>query len=165
MAVGVGVKLHMQAILFKNPPPELVQTLSLLCPLLRCELTVLYWLPRLVVPPHIGNHHNVLPAEGLGQRRNVGHLGPHSVPRVRTVQVLEDGSCQYSHPVLVELLGQLHRIGGQISVWTELDPLISGLSDLAKKNLRRHLLRIAGEPDSPRVRCGTDRDRGHITSL
>ena len=58
----------MQSVLLEDPPPEFVQTLCFLRPLLRRELTVLHRLPGLVVPPDIGDHHNVLAANGPGQR-------------------------------------------------------------------------------------------------
>jgi hypothetical protein len=128
--------------------------------LLGGELTVFDRLPSLVMPPDVGNHDDMLAANGLGEGRHVGHLRPHRIPGIWTVQVLEDGSGEHSQPVLIELLRQLHRIRRQIAVRAELDPLITCLSNLTKKHLGRHLLRIAREPDAPRVRGGTDRDRG-----
>jgi hypothetical protein len=76
------------------------------------------------------------------------------------VQVLKYRACQYAEPVLVELISELHRIRRQVAIRTEFDPLIAGLSDFAKENLRRYLLRITRKPDSPGVWSGADRDRG-----
>jgi hypothetical protein len=160
VTVGVRVELHMQAVLFKDPPAEFVQTGGQLFPLLSSEFSALHCLPGLVMSPDIGNHDDVLAANGLGEGCDVGHLRPHRIPGIWTVQVLEYGSCQHSQPVLIELLRQLHRIRRQIAIRAELDPLIACLSDLTKKHLRGHLLGIAREPDAPRVRGGTDRDRG-----
>ena len=126
----------------------------------RDELPVLDRLAGLVVAPHLRDHDDVLSPDSLGQRGDVSHLGPHVVPGVRPVQVLKHRAGQHFQPIFVELLGQLHSIRRQIAIGTQLDPLVARLGYLAQKYLGRHLLRIARKPDSPRVRGGTDRDRG-----
>src|SRR4249919_3386566 len=65
----------------------------------------------------------------------------------------------------VELISQLARVLREIAVWTELNPLVTGICNLTKEYLGSYLVGVAGEPDSPRVRCSADGDRRHITSL
>jgi hypothetical protein len=81
------------------------------------------------------------------------------------MKMLKNGAGEDSEPVLIELFGELRRICRQISVRAELDPLVPGLSNLLQEHFRRDLFRVAWKPDSPRVRCAADGDRGHITSL
>ena len=81
VAVGVGVELHVQAVLVEDPPAQLVGLVGQQLPLLVGQRRRLSTRPPVLwSPPHARDHHDVLAADGLGQRGDVGHLLPDVVP-------------------------------------------------------------------------------------
>jgi hypothetical protein len=158
MTVGMGVELHVQPVLVENAPAQFVQAGGLLLPLLGGQVPALHRFPGLVVPPDVGDDHDVLAADRLSQGGDGGDLGPHGIPGIRPMQMLEHGTGQHPQSVGVELVLQLRRIAGQVAVRSQFDPLVTRLGHLGEEPVRRDLLRIAGEPHTPRVRGGAQGD-------
>ena len=77
------------------------------------------------------------------------------------MQVLEHRAGQHLQSPCVELILQLRRIGRQVAVRSELDPLVPRLGDLVQEAVGVDLGRVAREPDAPRIRRGAESDLGH----
>ena len=78
----------------------------------------------------------------------------------------ESGRCRCSKTVPgrdlqaagTEFVGEPGGIGGQVAVGPELDPLVPARAGLVEEALPRHLYRVVGEPDAPRVGRGPHSD-------
>ena len=100
-------------------------------------------------------------ADRLGQRRVVGDVRPGPVPHGRAVvQAREDRARGHPQAALRRLLGQQGRVGGQVAVRAELDPLVAGRRDLVEEPLPGNLPRVVREPDAPGVGRRSDTDSG-----
>ena len=108
------------------------------------EIAVLEHLTGGGVAPHLGDDDDVLAADRGGQLRDVLDLLPHGVPRIVLVQVLEDRAGRQLQVARGQFVGQLLRVGGQIAVRAQLDPLVAGRGHLVEEAGVRRLLGSSG---------------------
>ncbi len=140
VAVRVRVVLRLHAVLLEHLLAQLVHAAGLLLPLLCSEIAVLEHLAAARVAPHLRDHDHMLAAGGRGQLRDVLDLGPHGIPGVILMQVLEHGAGRQLQIVGREFVTELLRVGGQVAVRPQLDPLVTGCGDLVEEPTVRGLL-------------------------
>jgi hypothetical protein len=93
-------------------------------------------------------------ARGGGQRGHLSYVGEHLVPGFRPVQRTEGGAAGDLESTGVEFGLQPLRVGGEIAVRSELQPLVAGLGEFVEEAGVRDLLLVLGEPDAPGVGGG-----------
>lgn len=165
--VGVGVRVeHLpDAVLVEQDAAELGVAVAELPPLLGGELGGFEQRPGVQVGVHRGQRDQVpgvhrgeqcgdLPA--LGQRLGEG------VPAA--VEVGAGGGAGEGETAAAELVAELLGVGGQVAEGAELDEGVSGRGGLVQEPEPGHLLRVVGEPDTPRVGCGAEPQVGQARS-
>lgn len=150
MAVGMRVELLLHSELFEQRLAETIVTGAEFRPLLISQRAGLQHFARGVAAPQIRDDDEVLGSE---LRSEAGHregLIPRALPLVLPlVEPGEDGPGRQLQPATAEFIRQLVRVGRQIAVRTELDPLVAGRDDLIEKAVPRNLLRVVGKPHTP----------------
>ncbi len=153
--------LRTDTVLLEHGLAELVHALGLLAPLISGEVAVLEHRASGGIAPHLGDHHDVLTADGRSQPRDVLDLRPHGVPRIVLVQVLEDRARGQLQVALGQFVGQLLRIGRQIAERAHFDPLVAGCGHLVQEAGIGRLVRVLGKPHTPGVGGRTNENCAH----
>ncbi len=125
-------------------------------PLLGGQLGRLGERARLLVPVHGRNEDQMMRPRGSGQRGDPPGMRERLVPCLGPVQRAERGAAGDLQPPGVQLGLQPPRVGGQIAVRAELQPLVAGLDQLVEETGVRHLVLVLGEPHPPGVGGGAE---------
>ncbi|OEI69323.1 hypothetical protein Cus16_1165 [Curtobacterium sp. ER1/6] len=161
VAVRVCVELLADAVLLEQRLAELVVPLAQALPLLVGQCARLEHLRGRVRAPEVRDGHEVLGTECRGEAGHRDRLVPRALELVLAlVEPGEDRAGGEPQPAGLELVGQLRRVGGQVPVRAEFDPLVAGRGRLVEEALPRHLGGVVREPDAPRVGRGADPDGG-----
>ncbi len=161
--VGVGVRVDddLQAVPLPHLLAETFGQRGEIAPLLGREGVRFQHLAGLVVPPEGRDDHQVGRAHRLGQHRVVRDVRPGLLPDgLAVVQAGEHRAGRDLQAAARGLLGEDRRIGREVPVRAQLDPLVAGGGDLVEEALPGDLLGIVREPDAPGVGCRADADAG-----
>jgi hypothetical protein len=105
----------------------------------------------------LGQQHEVAGAQRTEQRRLLTAVLQRLVVGLRAaVQSGEHRAAGELEATAAELVAQLLGVGRQVAVGAQLDPLVAALHDLVEELVPRHLVRVVGEPDAPRVGRGAE---------
>ena len=113
------------------------------------QLGRLYQFARQQVGVHAVDQHEKAGAQLHQQLTRAQHLPLQFRPFGRDFQALHGERPRHLEAAAVQLAAQGRQIGGQITVWPQFDPLITGFGGLVQKTMPRGLPGIIREPDTP----------------
>ena len=163
MGVGVRVEDQLHAVLAVDHLGELVGAGHQVLPLLGVEVAGLGGRTGVLVGVLLGQVHEVLGADRGQQLGLLAELGDRLVQRVLAlVQSGEDGATADGEVALGQLFLQLCGVLRHEALRPELGVDVAHGGDLVQVDVPRHLVRVAGEPDAPRVRRGAEAKLGEV---
>ena len=111
----------------------------------------------------LGQVHEVLGADRSQQLGLLAELSDRLVQRLLAlVQSGEDGATADGEVALCQLFLQLRGVLRHEPLRPELGVDVANGSDLVQVDVPRHLLRVTGEPDTPRVRRSAETKFGEL---